>query len=408
MESGRTNWKNILSPGGLGCEETDPYDGLRRPAVGDTNVTVLATGNPISATASAPAIRPLRRADIGQIAQLHNSLLLGDDRPPHEQLCDYMDRLFFSDPWVSDKPALSRVCVDDDGQVLGFFGGHPRRFSFEGRTVSAVAVGQLMVHPSARRQGIAQRLATALTDGSHTVTLTTSANQASAAVLRKLGFWHPPFGGLKWRKSLHSDETRVSRLRGRLKRLLGRSGVADSEDHSRRIACRPITDSAEWHRLRLAAREFFPLSSHYDADHTQWLWDMMHDSPARVRPWAVAVVDDENGAIGWAIGQVSPEGAVTLLELACRPTLWAAALGSLFRHAAGEGLTMIAGPCTDPALTAAAVRHGASLKDMFCGWAAHSKDPQIGLAMTSGQVFWSELDGEAWPTFRAFPKTASA
>ncbi len=51
-------------------------------------------------------------------------------------------------------------------------------------------------------------------------------------------------------------------------------------------------------------------------------------------------------------------------------------------------------------ITAAVLEQGAEVKDVFSGWAVHCKDPAVQSAILNGQVFWSQLDGESWLSFR--------
>ncbi len=97
---------------------------------------------------------------------------------------------------------------------------------------------------------------------------------------------------------------------------------------------------------------------------------------------------------------VSPRGTARIHEFACPLGRAREFLRGFFRFSADCGVREIIGHCTDPEITAAVLEQGAEVKDVFSGWAVHCKDPAVQSAILNGQVFWSQLDGESWLSFR--------
>ncbi len=349
---------------------------------------------------------PLQRGEIRDVANLATRVFLGLNRPATRELCEYLDRLFYSDPWLSVEVAPPMVYKTKDGAIQGFLGSHPRRLVMNGEVIEAAVIGQFMVVPSLRRCGIASRLTTAIMDWPQAITFTTSACEASASVRRKLGFWHPPFGGMRWSRKLAAGGGRIASLVRPLRSLRAARDISPGERHYGDVVCRPIVDARELCRLRAALAEAYTLCSDLDIEHAEWLLRMLRSSAARGRPGTCVVLGHGGDPIGWAVYYVQSPGIARLLEFACPGPHCREALGSFFEYATDIGIREVIGFCTSPELTTAAVDLGSTLKDGFSGWLIHCKDTEVQLAILNGRVFWSELDGEAWVTLRGHGETA--
>ena len=73
---------------------------------------------------------------------------------------------------------------------------------------------------------------------------------------------------------------------------------------------------------------------------------------------------------------------------------------AFYRFALDRGVREIIGHCTDPEMTAAALEQGAEVKDVSSGWAVYCKNAAVQSAILNGLVFWTQLDGESWLSFR--------
>lgn len=355
----------------------------------------LATAN-LKSAVPVGQCRDLRRDDLEGVAALFNRVFLERVDPPSAALVEYFERVFFSDPWNALEVSRSCVYETAEGAIGGFFGGHPRRLSMGGRPITAVAVGQYMVDPQLRGQGIARQLAQQMADGPQTITFTSSATPVSSKIFRSVGFWHPRFEGMKWYRQLRRGG--MAGLFDRLKHRAQRRGprAADCSDS----LCRPLASQEEFLLLRKAHREHYSLCSDFDVEHTRWTWEMLQDTAAghRLETCVISPIDD--CATAWAVYQVSPGGTARILEFACEPGQARECLRAFYRYAYDSGVSEIIGHCSDPEITAAALENGAVLKDVFSGWAIHCKDREVQQAILNGQVFWSQLDGESWLAFK--------
>lgn len=340
--------------------------------------------------------RPLRREDVTELATLFNRVFLECAEQPSAAFCAYFERVFFTDPWRSLDVSPSWVYETADGVIGGFFGAHPRRLLFEGRPITAVAVGQYMVDPCLRGRGIARQLAQKMVDGPQVITFTTSATEVSSKILRSVGFWHPRFEGMKWYRRFR--RSRVAGLLGRWKRSIRGSSSRTVEYGA--VTCRPIGDADELHALREQHQTHFSLCSDFDLEHARWTWDLLEDAPAGRRLAGCVISSGDDGASAWVVYHVSPGGTARIHEFTCRPGRAREFLPAFVRYAADGGAQEIIGHCADPEITAAVLENGADVKDVFSGWAVHSKDRAVQSAILNGQVFWSGLDGEAWLSFR--------
>lgn len=345
-------------------------------------------------------IQPLQRSDIRPVADLLSRVFLQPDGPPIQAICNYMEAVFFSDPWRKLNVSPSLVYKDRSGEVRGFFGAHPRRFVLGGDEITAVVIGQFAVDPLMRGRGVGLRLATAIAAGPQTITFTTSANPASASVCRRVGCWHPPFAGLQFHKGLWTGGGKFARLIRPVKKVFTRPVPGSAENGRSGLSCRPIADAAELHELRGSLATAHALCSDFDREHTEWLWRMLHDSPTQRQLRTCVMLDDSGAPTGWAVYFVNSDQTARLLEFVSLPGQYHAVLAALFTHMSHTDIKLVIGFCNTPELTAAAAKLGSSIKSTFSGWAIHCSNPDVRHAILNGQVFWSELDGETWVNFR--------
>ena len=252
------------------------------------------------------------------------------------------------------------------------------------------------VDPGLRGQGIARQLAQKMIDGPQIITFTTSATEVSSKIFRSVGFWHPRFEGMKWYRRFR--RSRVARLLGSLKRRV-RSSSSSTVEYGD-VTCRAIGDATELHDLRKNHQTHFSLCSDFDLEHTRWTWDMLEAVTAGRRLVGCVMSSGGDDGSAWVVYHVSPGGTARIHELSYRPGRAREFLPAFCRYAADCGVREIVGHCTDPEITSAALEQGAHVNDVFSGWAVHCKEPAVQSAILNGQVFWSQLDGEAWLSFR--------
>ncbi len=357
--------------------------------------TTLAKAS-LKSAVPAGQCRDLLRDDLEGVAALFNRVFLECEDPPSTALIKYFERVFFSDPWNSLEVSRSCVYETAEGAIGGFFGGHPRRLIMAGRPLTAVAMGQCMVDPQLRGQGIARQLAQRMADGPQTITFMTSANPVASKIFRSVGFWHPRFEGMKWYRQFKRGG--MAGLFDRIKRRTSRNRprVADRSEG----LCRPLASQEELLELRKAHRGHYSLCSDFDLEHVRWTWEMLQDTAVGHRLETCVVFPSGDGTAAWAIYLVSPGGTARILEFGCEPGQARDSLRAFYRYAHDSGVGQIIGHCSNPEITAAVLENGAVVKDVFSGWAIHCKDAEVRQAILNGQIFWSQLDGESWLSFR--------
>lgn len=356
----------------------------------DSSATVT-TGDVVGAKGR---VREFLRGDVDKVAGLFLHAFLGKQEPAPKGLCEYFERTFFDHPWSDLNVAASCLFEDETGEVGGFFGAHPRVFVCAGRTVTAVAHGQLMVSPMMRKMGVAEKLIAAVRDGPQALSFVTTTSVASRRIFLRLGYWSPPFAGLKWHKVLGGS----SRVAGRLRRLL-RGKARLSQEGAAELVCRRLTEPAELCNLRETFADQVKMRAVPSLAQAEWIWNLIRDSQRDRQLCACVVRDRADRAVGWAVYLVTPACNVKILELSASAAESEAVVARLLDYLRREGFSSVEGHCVTPELTAALAAQGATLRSGFSGAVFHCKDEEARFALLNGDVFLSELDGESWLNF---------
>ncbi len=365
--------------------------------------TVQPTTPPVEPDVTGP-IRPFERDDIPQVADLFVRAYFGKDDPASPDLREYFYRVFFTDPWCDLHVTPSLVFVDDDDIVRGFLGAHPRRFICRDRVITAVALGQLMVEPRLQRRGIAWNLGSAICAGPQVLTYGTTASAPAVNMWRRLGFWNPPFAGLKW--SIATRRGRSLSVSAGLKSMV-RFMTAGLAQHRRSpsvpldvdLRCRPLRSAdelAHLHRTGLTGHTFRP---DLDAEHTVWLRRMAADSRCNRTVHARVFCDSFDTPLGWVVYTRSTDAIARVLELAHAPGRCHQVLPAFVRHAAQTNCREVRGHCASPELTRYASAAGARLSVVESGYVFHTDDTDVRAAFADGQAFLSEMHSESWLDF---------
>jgi len=358
-----------------------------------------------SLTACPRPIRPFDRRDIPAVAALYMRAYRHTDAPPSRDLCDYFDRVFFSDPWIDLDASPSLVFVDHADRVRGFIGCHPRRLLCKQRTISAVAMGQMMVDPDMRRRGLAWTLGQSVLAGPQTLTYGTTASETAASMWKKMGFWNPPFAGLSWTLPLNSESpARAADHRHRttsLPRIL-HTCLDRLFDGVRQVApqpMRPIRDGRAWSDLHARLLTHVPLRPDTDEPHFNWAWKVLSRSTSKGQPRSCIVCNEHENPIGWVIYFRKQDRSAAVLEIAHLPDHAPDLLTAFAYHAARDGLRRIRGRCSTPQLTAHLVELGAKLTAAPSDTVYQTNDPDVRSAILNGQCFFSEMDSDGWLSF---------
>src|SRR5688572_21064813 len=104
-------------------------------------------------------IRAFERRDLPEVVALLREHLAGWDGD-----VALIEAAFLDHPWA-DPQIPSLVAADDDGELTGFIGVHPRRISFQGDIVLGACCTHLVVHPASRHAGGGAQLIRAVMAG---------------------------------------------------------------------------------------------------------------------------------------------------------------------------------------------------------------------------------------------------
>ena len=162
------------------------------------------------------------------------------------------------------------------------------------------------------------------------------------------------------------------------------------------LIARQLQDPTELCVLRRQVLGKDVLVSDLDPPHVAWLWEIMADSHKPRRVCRCLLLSHHNQPVGWVIYCVHSDQHAKIVEFGCQPQHTEAVLSEFLEYAIEKGLHAVRGDCSTPELTLAVVSQGARLHFEPSGCVFHWKDQQIGTALTSGDAFWSELDGEGW------------
>ncbi len=365
-------------------------------------------------------VRPLRAQDLPALGALW---LRAFERPGTPSGVQRYFREVFLDPDASEAPA-SLVYEDDEGVVVGFVGGIPRRMVFRGRPIRALVATQLMVDPQRRRGLAAFELLRALFAGPQELTFCDGANDRSQRVWERSGGEVARLYSLDWRRVLRPAgylRQRVARAgQGRLARaaaplcraadaiagsLVGLEKTAAIGIPLGRPRARLVDEDLSCAAVRAILDDARPgpsLCPSYDVASLKGLLDQA----ARTRghgPLRRRLCRDAAGeAVGWYVHYAKPGGLAQVLQLGGKPGAIGGVLASLFADAYAAGSIAVVGQAEPRWLREITDAH-ATFACHSLGVLIHAKDREIAGAVQRGDSSLSRLDGEWWLRFAADP-----
>ena len=137
-------------------------------------------------------IRPMRREEVPQVADLYRFVDNSDWRIPPAELPTWLERTLFGYPWV-DPEIPTLVYVEDSGEILGFIGSNVRRMRFDGQPIRMAAAGPLIAHPKVRNRGMGAMLWRRFLTGPQDLTITDGASDEMRQIVELIGgqMMHP-------------------------------------------------------------------------------------------------------------------------------------------------------------------------------------------------------------------------
>lgn len=351
-------------------------------------------------------IRPFRRVDIPEVVALYKEVFPAAERGGASDLESYFDIAFCGSP-LHDEETCSLVYVDSSGDIVGFLGVQPRRFSIGGRTLRAAVCTKFMV---ARRAGINTAAMSMLRNvfaRSLDLVLADLANDPARRLWEGLGGRTVLLGSLSWNRALRPARYLVSRLVSRrlLKPLtFAAAPLADIADSiAARYGRRRLSHSVAGHTsedldletlvtsLPTVCRER-PLRPDYDVRSLQWLLEIVSRADPTKRLRKQVVRNAQREVVGWFLYSFEPGGEGTVLQMAANKRSAETVLEILLADAWSQGSVVLSGRF-DSGFVGPLSSQGCALSQG--PWMlVHSKQPDVLDAVFSGGAFLSRLEGE--------------
>ena len=350
-------------------------------------------------------IRPVRRTDLPQVAELYERTVRSGRPTPPRGLAAYFERTLLDHPWA-DPEIPSLVFDAGDGQILGFQGAHVRRLLLDGRRIRMACGSTLFTDPRTRRQGIGARLLRSYLSGPQDLTITDGATAVVHEMWVRLGGYalHP--GSIAWIRLLRpfravGDLWLEVKRKARLRRLAGpawavldtpTTRIARPQDRPAGVRAGELTPRALIDHQREVVGDA-RLRIDYDEPFVEWLFREM--SAVQTHGTLVRrLLRRDDRLLGWYIAYFKPRGLSHVVELKAARGQLDTVLDWLFADAWSGGAAALEGRLDD-ALYEPLVRRRCLLRH---GERAlyHSRDPEVLAAISLGWSALSRLDGEWW------------
>jgi hypothetical protein len=355
-------------------------------------------------------IRPMRRGDIAEVAELYRFVDQSDWRIPPEEVPRWLERTLFDHPWV-DAQIPSLVYVEDSGAILGFIGSHVRRMRLDGEPIRMVAAGPLIAHPAVRSLAVGARLWRHFLEGPQELTITDGASDEMRQIFELIGgqLMHP--SSMAWARVFHPWSYLGNRVLGanvhvrhRIKpwarKLLPLLDMPTTMAVRRLRAPQPTatTDEPLTPELLLehmpSVTRSLRLVPDYDLAFLRWLFSELHNNRTWGTPHQRLVRDQDDRVLGWYVYFALVDEGCQVLQIAAQARHAGTVLDSLFAHAVRHGGAAVQGRVEAHIL--APLAHRGSLFRFSPRSLVHSPDPGLLGTITSGHALLTRLEGEWW------------
>lgn len=353
-------------------------------------------------------IRPLDPDDLPRVASLYERTVRSGSPSPTPGLLAHFHRLL-EHPW-SDPELPSLVHVEDDGQITGFLGSHPRRISLDGRDCQLACSGQLVADKRSRSRAVGAMMLRTYLGGPQDVTITDGATREVSQIWGLLGGVTAQLRSLDWVKILcpggfatrHFLGDRSDELRGRaLRRLAAGPDAIFARVAAGRLA---VSEPCDVHAELLTPElmhEYLPALSGpvrlrlaYDLPYLRWLLGELGAIRTRGQLVATLLHAADGRVLGWYIAHVPDRDTALVLQVVARRRDAGVLLDHLMLTARDGGATAVRGRL-EPQLLDALPERGILFRHAGAAL-VHSKDRGTAAVATSSDAFLTLLDGEYW------------
>lgn len=359
-------------------------------------------------------VRPLEARDLEEVADVFLRVFRGIEDPArrrrsHPALIAYLDQLYLGCPWY--EPDIgSLIYRDAHGDLAGFLGSVQMHMLFEGRRLTASAMGTYMVaHPRHDSRAALTLLRHHLASGLD-IHFTDTANRTSLEFRKPLHFALLAQHSLEWVYPLRPASLVLARAEKRWPRLpFGLVGpVARRVDAPiRRMLqgeARPRRDDAP--RVVDMTREAFlaaapalvddrRLKPDWQGEELGWLLEQASlrtgNGPMRIR----AALDGDGETLGFWLIWAEAGGIAAVLQVFARPDRQRRVIEAMIRDAEDLGCVAVRGT-TEPRSMEALYAIPGILFHHKGATNLRARDPAIMAAVAAGDVAIGGLTGESW------------
>jgi hypothetical protein len=352
-------------------------------------------------------IRPLRRADIPQVAGLYEKVVRSGSNTPAPQLNRYFERTLLDHPWV-DPEIPSLVYLDEQGRVAGFIGSHVRRMTFDGRHIRVALSGQLVSDPAVRGRAAGTLLLRKYLTGPQDLTVT-NAGSGTTRIWKALGGSVVHLSSVSWARLLNWSglgETALQRAGMAAWKPMARPALSVFQAAASRIPAmslrvptpqtraEDLTPQALLDHLPSVA-DHLRLRPAYDEAFLEWLFREMAAVTALGELTKCLVRDQRGRVLGWYVFYRKQGGIGQVLQIAAKDRDTAAVLGHLFHHAQRTGVAVLTGQL-EPSLLEPLTQRWCFLHRLSGNVLVQARNPEIVNSILAGQALLSRMEGERW------------
>lgn len=339
-----------------------------------------------------------------------------DDAPPAD-LVDYL-RLHYVEGPVCSLEIPSLVHVEDDETISGFLGVNVISMIYGDKSYRAAICGTFMVDSPEKRPMAGARLMKTLMTGNQDLTLSETASEKTAQMVKRLRGEILPLHSLDWFRVIRPAGLLVETASQKLAPARWLTPAAKGidgllRDRSKRPGLRwsIVNDSAlqstgfeisEIDASRFT-EHFERFTNHYEVrpdcagDGFAHIFQEALEKPDYGEPVVAQVTARGGTPVGAVFYHVRPGGTAHVLQLLAQPGQEGAVLDTLVRDAAGRGAVALRGRLQPALLEAMLMRRIALLP--IASSIAHSPIPDLHKAFTESKGFFNGLVGEKWSRF---------